>query len=169
MIPSLAPDSPAAAYRLFVINVYHPLRKLSGKRIHISTIVWNWETYPETARISLHQRGDEAPQATLTDGLSQPYWLISQQHVSQGCGETHTWIVVDIMRMEEWPWGKELQLWQPSGALDSRCCQAGQSHPAVSPPISLLVGHGESWGKSRLAVYILIQSGITVRAVGLWL
>lgn len=85
-----------------------------------------------------------APQAVLTDGLGQSHWLISQQHVSHGWGETHWWIVVDTMWMEEWPSGRELHLWHPSGVLDSRCWHTGQSHPTVSAHTPLW-GHGESW------------------------
>lgn len=58
--------------------------------------------------------------------------LINRQHVSHSCRETHWWIAVDTVRMEEWPSGKELHLCRPSGALDSRCWQAGRLLPPPS-------------------------------------
>ncbi len=133
---------------------------------HISTIVWNWGAYPGTARILLHQRGAEAPQAVLTDGLGPSHWLTSQQHVSHGCGETHWWISVDNMRMEKWPSGMELHLWLPPGAgKQASSFLLPAVHPQL-PACTSLQEHSESWENSGWPC-ILIQAGTTVRIVGL--
>lgn len=130
----------------------------------ISTIVWYSGKYPDTARISLHQC-DEAL------GLGQSNWLTSQQHVSHGCGETHRCTVVSTVRMEEWPSGKEMYLWHPSGArLQLLVCRPAPSSPLLFhlhfSACTSQRGHGDS-GEKPSWPCILIQSGSSLRKVGL--
>lgn len=60
------------------------IREKNTCTYHISTFVWRWEMYSETARISLYQSGDEDPQAVFSDGMGQSFWLTIQQYVSHG-------------------------------------------------------------------------------------